>query len=148
MWITLLIILYLHKVWCKAIEWSWVTPSATYIVFHLMIDVMIGVNNEPCCWLPAVPTSFSKTCPQYKASLVNANICWSRLFSREDGLQEAKNVCGWFCFRKFGPCNDNTTWCTDSLNTIKSWSFEVVGVWLRGCYSTLVMGWCRLRKMR
>jgi hypothetical protein len=41
MWITLLIVLDLHKVGCKAIEWGWVTPSATYIVFHPMIDVMI-----------------------------------------------------------------------------------------------------------
>src|ERR1700679_3305737 len=44
----------------------------------------------------------------------------------QDILQEIEDI-GWrFSLGKFGPSNDNTTWCTESLNTVKPIRREVV----------------------
>jgi hypothetical protein len=48
------------------------------------------------------------------------------LFSGKNILQKVENI-GWrFSLGKFGPSNNNTTWCTNSLNTVKPIRREVI----------------------
>ena len=91
-----------------------------------MISVMIGIHNKTAGFLPCVPRPITDWCSQNLACLINTDIVRVTFFSGKNILQEIKDV-GWrFSLGKFGPSNDNTTWCTDSLNTVKPIRRKVV----------------------
>ena len=78
-------------------------------------------NHYPCVPRPIIDQSTHNL-----ASLINTDVVRATFFSGKNILQEIEDI-GWrFNFGKFSPSNDNTIWCTDSLNTVKPIWREVV----------------------
>ena len=91
-----------------------------------MINVMIGIHNKTGGFLPYVPGTIADCSSHNLTCLINTDIVRATFFCGKSFLQEIEDI-GWrFSLIKFGPCNDNTTWCTDSLNTVKAIGREVV----------------------
>ena len=84
-----------------------------------MISVVIGIHNKAAGILPCVPRSITDCSLHNLTFLINTNIVRAAFFSGKIILQEIEDIGRRFRLGKFGSSNDNTTWCTDSLNTVK-----------------------------
>ena len=116
--IAILINCFPYKIWCTTILWCRITPLATNFICGMVIVVVICVNNKTSCVCPIFPPLTSNSCFENLTCFVNAYIRRSIFLFRKQFIKPLENVSWRFRFWKFGPCNDNSTWCTCCFNTI------------------------------
>ena len=104
--ITPLINFFPHKIWCR------ITPFLTNFICGTVIVIVICVNNKSSCVCPIFPPCTSNSYLEDLTCFINAYISRSILLIRKYFIKPIKNISWRFRFWTFGPCHDNSTWCT------------------------------------
>ena len=117
--ILLLIICSNDKIWSWSICWGRITVLPASKITHRVICIVVWVNNESACLGPSFPAAINNAMPKHCTCFINANVRWPWFLCWIHCFQPCQNIGRWLCLCKLGPSNDNSTWCTNSLNTVE-----------------------------
>src|SRR6266511_6371673 len=108
-----------NKIWRRSISWGWIAICSTKNISSLVVGIVISVNNKASSiFSDRIPFSTVNSCSKYQAGFINADVLRPRFFSWIDHFQKVENIGCKLCLVKFGPCNNCTTWSTNSFYTI------------------------------
>jgi len=41
-----------HQIWSRSIQWAGIAEISTKLISSLVVDIVVRINNKPCCSLP------------------------------------------------------------------------------------------------